>query len=227
MPDIQAFDEPCLLLVTGDSDFGNYCPIILGTLHIDLILERATKEELEGLSHAWRRGGLGNRVMNQLAAVSGELDRCTGEVRVTRDIHVGHGETVQVDGRSDHPLNCKRVNVLLEPLNSPEGALIVRTYALIKGNSRRVPLVFRNLSGRKNDDQEGDKGSHTFTRQLGSKIILRQDKRTRGRNPVRGWKKEKPIGALRRKRERSGGALQQQRCAPEEGRALRRSAPSR
>ena len=95
--------------------------------------------------------------MNQLAAVSGELDHCTGEVRVTRDIHVGHGETVQVDGRSDHPLNCKRVNVILEPLNSSEGTLIVRTYALIKGNSRRVPLVFRNLSGRKMTIRKGTK----------------------------------------------------------------------
>ena len=172
--------SPCLLLVTGDSDFGNYCPIILGTLHIDLILEKATKEELRGLSHAWRRGGLGNRVMNQLAAVSGELDRCTGEVRVTRDIHVGHGETVQVDGRSDHPLNCKRVNVLLEPLNSPEGSLIVRTYALIKGNSRRVPLVFRNLSGRRMTIRKGTRVAALSPANLVPKLYYARTKEQEG-----------------------------------------------
>ena len=140
IPEIRGFDEPCLLLVSGDSEFGHFCPVILGTLHIDMILEKATKEELQGLSESWRRGGLGNRVMNQLAAVSGELDQCTGEVRVTRDIHVGEGETVQVSGRSDHPLNCKRVNVILEPLETSEGALVVRTYAMTKSNGRRVPF---------------------------------------------------------------------------------------
>ena len=74
---------------------------------------------------------------------------------MTRDIHVGEGETVQVSGRSDHPLNCKRVNVLLEPLETPEGALVVRTYAMTKSNGRRVPLIFRNLSGRKQVIKKG------------------------------------------------------------------------
>ena len=119
-------------------------------------------------------------MMNQLAAVSGELDRCTGEVRVTRDIHVGHGETVQVDGRSDHPLNCKRVNVILEPLNSPEGSLIVRTYALIKGNSRRVPLVFRNLSGRKMTIKKGTRVAALSPTNLVPKLYYARTKEQEG-----------------------------------------------
>ena len=50
IPEIRGFDEPCLLLVSGDSEFGHFCPVILGTLHIDMILEKATKRRTPGTS---------------------------------------------------------------------------------------------------------------------------------------------------------------------------------
>ena len=235
IPEIRGFDEPCLLLVSGDSEFGHICPVILGTLHIDMILEKATKEELQGLSESWRRGGLGNRVMNQLAAVSGELDRCTGEVRVTRDIHVGEGETVQVSGRSDHPLNCKRVNVILEPLETPEGALVVRTYAMTKSNGRRVPLIFRNLSGRKQVIKKGTRVAKLSPANKVPRVMAvmgrgdeeellhdLQEEKERSSQSERSRRAERSTGALHRsapdKSERSG-------LSERSAGALHRSAP--
>ena len=54
IPEIRAFNHPCLFLVLRDSDYGNKCPIIIGTLHIDLILDLATQEELSTLSRQWK-----------------------------------------------------------------------------------------------------------------------------------------------------------------------------
>ena len=75
IPEIRAFNHPCLFLVLRDSDYGNKCPIIIGTLHIDLILELATQEELRSLTKQWERGSVRTRVQTCLAYVSGELDQ--------------------------------------------------------------------------------------------------------------------------------------------------------
>ena len=149
--------------------------------------------------------------MNQLAAVSGDLDRCTGEVRVTRDIQVGEGETVQVSGRSDHLLNCKRVNVILEPLETPEGALVVRTYAMTKSNGRRVPLIFRNLSGRKQVIRKGTRVARLSPANKVPRVLAvmgrgdeeellhdLQEEKAKGSQLERSGQSECSAGALRR-----------------------------
>ena len=40
----------------NDHSYGKHVPITIGTLHIDMIIHRATKEELEQISIAWGRG---------------------------------------------------------------------------------------------------------------------------------------------------------------------------
>ena len=45
IPEVEAFNEDCLFLVVSDHTYGRRVPITIGTLHIDLIIERATKEE--------------------------------------------------------------------------------------------------------------------------------------------------------------------------------------
>ena len=51
-------------------------------------------------------------------------------------------------GRSSHPINPKRVNVLVEPVDDEQGTFTVKTYTYLRRNSRRVPLVLRNDSSR-------------------------------------------------------------------------------
>ena len=50
--------------------------------------------------------------------------------------------------RSNHPLNGKRVNVILEPTEEEEGSYTVPSYTFVKGNSRSVHVGLRNLSCR-------------------------------------------------------------------------------
>ena len=40
-------------VVVGNSEYGKRVPIQIGTLHIDMVLEIATKEELSLLGRTW------------------------------------------------------------------------------------------------------------------------------------------------------------------------------
>ena len=53
IPEVKAFQEDYLFLVVNDHTYGKRVPIMIGTLHIDMIIDPATKEELEQISIAW------------------------------------------------------------------------------------------------------------------------------------------------------------------------------
>ena len=50
VPEVSAFDTDVLLLIVPDSAHTACTPITLGTLHIDMIINLATKTELENLN---------------------------------------------------------------------------------------------------------------------------------------------------------------------------------
>ena len=53
LPQIEKFDEDVLMLIIDDSAYGMRVPVQLGTLHIDMALDLATKAEMKQLSHRW------------------------------------------------------------------------------------------------------------------------------------------------------------------------------
>ena len=52
IPEVKAFHEDCLFLVMNDYNYGKRVPIMIGTLHIDMIINQAMKEELDKISIA-------------------------------------------------------------------------------------------------------------------------------------------------------------------------------
>ena len=50
VPEVKAFDTDVLLLIVPDSTHTTCTPIKLGTLHIDMAINLATKAELENLN---------------------------------------------------------------------------------------------------------------------------------------------------------------------------------
>ena len=50
VPEVSAFDTDVLLLIVPDSAHTACAPITLGTLHIDMVINLATKAELENLN---------------------------------------------------------------------------------------------------------------------------------------------------------------------------------
>ena len=55
IPEVEAFDHDVLLLIVPDSAHMQYTLITLGTLHIDMAIKLATKNELETLNKQWWR----------------------------------------------------------------------------------------------------------------------------------------------------------------------------
>ena len=149
-PEIQNFDEDCLFLVMSDHTYGDRVPVTIGTLHIDMILDKASQEELESLGRAWDRGFVNRRIQAKRLQIDNEsqLSNIKGTVKLTRNVKLKPGQTQKVKSRSNHPLNGKRVNVILEPTEEEEGSYTVPSYNFVKGNSRSVHVGLRNLSCR-------------------------------------------------------------------------------
>ena len=59
IPEIPEFKEQVLMLIIENSKYGERVPIQLGTLHIDLILEKATLEQLEAMGRGIPTWGYG------------------------------------------------------------------------------------------------------------------------------------------------------------------------
>ena len=55
VPEVRAFDTDVLLLIVPNSVHTMCTPITLGTVHTDMAIKLATKEELESLNEQWKR----------------------------------------------------------------------------------------------------------------------------------------------------------------------------
>ena len=149
-PEIQNFDEDCLFLVMSDHTYGDRVPVTIGTLHIDMMLDKASPAELESLSRAWDRGFVNRRIQAKQLQLENEsqLNNIKGTVKLTQNVKLKPGQMKKVKSRSNHPLNGKRVNVILEPIEEEEGSYTVPSYNFVKGNSRSIYVGLRNLSCR-------------------------------------------------------------------------------
>ena len=59
IPEIAKFDHDVLMMVYPDSKYSHRVPIVIGTLHIDEVLDLATYDELASLSRGWKGGIVG------------------------------------------------------------------------------------------------------------------------------------------------------------------------
>ena len=138
IPEVEAFDEDCLFLVVSDHTYGRRVPITIGTLHIDLIIEKATKEELGKISIAWGRGQLFRQIQARQVQLTNqdELEKVQGTVKLTKKVKLKPNQTLKVSGKGTHPLNPKRVNVIVEPIDEEYGEYAIPSYSFLKSNSK-------------------------------------------------------------------------------------------
>ena len=59
---MKALNEDILGVIQNDSAYSSRVPITLGTLHIDMVIEKATSEELQTLGKEWKMGVLGAKI---------------------------------------------------------------------------------------------------------------------------------------------------------------------
>ena len=92
--EIKAFDKDILMLVIENSEYAQWVPIQLGTLHIDRILDIVNEKEILQLNMKWRQGKIASLLMGKMAQVRNEtgkdfsLDRVEGTVKLTKTIEI-------------------------------------------------------------------------------------------------------------------------------------------
>lgn len=96
VPGIQNLSEYVLMLVIDDSEYGERVPLQLGTLHIDMVLQKATEEELKALGKAFDRSRVVRLTYSQKGCFN--LDFIKGPIKVTKEINVEPGETLKIIG---------------------------------------------------------------------------------------------------------------------------------
>ena len=150
IPEVSAFSEDCLFLIVPDQQYGFKVPLTIGTLHIDMIIDKATPDELKKITIAWGRGQLFLRVqVKQTQLVTKEqLDKIQENVKLTTTVKLKPYATHHLTDKGLHPLNDKWVNVMTEPTGDEGSKYTVPAYSYIKSRSQRVTIALRNLSCR-------------------------------------------------------------------------------
>ena len=90
IPKVKGFKQDILLLVVNDSEYWARVPILLGTLHINMILEEATLEEIKNLPAAWKRGSVGSMVLVKEAQLDQgqEILNLTAKVKLSKNLTI-------------------------------------------------------------------------------------------------------------------------------------------
>ena len=101
VPNIRAFDLDVLMLVIPESEYSHRVPIMIGTIHIDKIIDLITDEELKLASCQWQRGIISRKVVikqMQLKENKDVLTQVKGEVKLTRKVVIPPLHTINVSG---------------------------------------------------------------------------------------------------------------------------------
>ena len=190
LPQIKKFDVDVLMLVINDSAYGMRVPIQIGTLHIDMALELATKAEMERLSHKWDQAKMATALRMNSMVVSEEqkfkLDDVRGSVHTTQKITLGPFESRTLSGILKGPIkNCayhKCVNVSVEPLEiHKEGEsqyCAVPGYTFVKPGSDRLKVMIKNLTARTIKVSQGSKVASMEAANVVPNMLAPQDTRT-------------------------------------------------
>ena len=98
---VDAFNEDCLFLVMPDHEYGHRVPVTIGTLHIDMIIEQVTKDELDQLGTAWGRGKVNRQIQARRAQLENltKLDKITGKVRLTENTKLKLNQSLKLRPR--------------------------------------------------------------------------------------------------------------------------------
>ena len=155
IPEVKGFKEDVLMLVVQDSEYGKRFPVAIGTLHIDMILDTATKEELGSMGRKWQRGSLGWKISMKQNVITKEdspfeLKKVEGEVKITKNVVIKPFHTVRLSAKSKVRHHHKNVHVITEDKEGNEQELpniaIVPCYGTLKQGSDRVLVILKNLT---------------------------------------------------------------------------------
>ena len=149
IPGVKNLSEYILMLVIKNSEYGERVPIQIGTLHIDMILEKATAEELNRLGKAFERSKVARPAVNQKRCFN--LDQVKGPIKVTKEVTIEPRETIKVNGLTGLKGNTKRLHIVAEPMEQGGSTdlpkiITVPTCSQCMPGSQKVPVMVRNIT---------------------------------------------------------------------------------
>ena len=102
VPGVKALNEDILVVIQNDNAYSNWVPITLGTLHIDMVIEKATSEELQNLGKEWKTGVLGAKVEARQAKLEGKIppmiDQVDHEIKLSQNVTIHPRKAVKSTG---------------------------------------------------------------------------------------------------------------------------------
>ena len=169
IPQIKKLDLDILMLVINNSLYDNRIPVQIGTLHIDMMLDLASKEEKKRLNRQAERARMAQNLRMASLHSDGSKDSfdikgVKESVHSTGKIELKPFDVITVSGVVKGPVKgsgfYKQVNVALEPTdeNKAGKSLIssVPGYTFLKSGSNRVQVMLKNMSARPVTLQPGD-----------------------------------------------------------------------
>ena len=151
IPEIAKFDHDVLMMVYPDSKYSHRVPVIIGTLHIDEVLDLATYDKLASLSRGWKRGIVGCRILAKQLSLKGPVSepmihKIEENVKLTKAITMAPQQAIKTMGLTQIPILSKRINVATEAIdNFQDGRVeLLSSYESIKPGSPRVAVALYN-----------------------------------------------------------------------------------
>ena len=119
IPKVAKFKENVLVLVVKDSAYGERVPVAIGTLHIDMVLGFAIKEELENIGKKWQWRSLERKIaikqnVPPAVDVPFSLDTVSGGMMITKHVVIKSFHAVRMSAQSKVRTHHKNVHILTE-----------------------------------------------------------------------------------------------------------------
>ena len=152
VPGVKVLNKNILVVIQNDSTYSSRVPITLGTLHIDIVIEKVTSEELQHLGKEWKMGVLGAKVQARQAKLEGRILPMINQV--DHDIKLSHNVTIQPrkamksTGVVWLPVLSKWLNVTTESMQNI-GNFTIESYTTVKPGTKRVAIALVNNSEEK------------------------------------------------------------------------------
>ena len=153
---MKALNKDILVVIQNDSTYSSRVPITLGTLHIDMVIEKATSEELQHLGKEWKTGVLGTKIQARQAKLEGKIPPMINQVyhkiKLSQNVTIQPRKAMKSTGIVQLPVLSKQLNVTAEPMQNIgnfHDVHAIESYITVKLGTKGVAVALVNNSGEK------------------------------------------------------------------------------
>ena len=164
VPGVKALNGDILVVIQNDSTYSSQVPITLGTLHIDMVIEKATTEELQNLGKEWKMGILSVKIQARQARLEGKIpsmiDQVDHDIKLSCNVTIQPRKALKSTGVVQLPALSEWLNVTVEPMQNIgnfHDVHAIESYTTVKPGTKRVAVALVNNSGEKVTLKKGTK----------------------------------------------------------------------